>query len=221
MPADDLYQQLIQSNIVGSQGSTTFNLNGVSLSIRDKSSVGNLIQEWLGEYMSINAIHNRIKLNTQEFPDYLLDPNDSDTENLLEIKVFTKSPNFDVANFTAYARSLREHAYRLDAKYLIFKYTQVGDAISIDNIWLKNVWEICSGSERSDIKIQWKQGVPVNIRPTIWYSKRTNYRPFNSRLEFVTALNRVIGTAGVDQSIQRNWLRVVQENYRDTTGNNL
>lgn len=221
MPANSLFQHLIQNNIVGSQGSTNFNLNNVSLTMKDKSSVGNLIQEWLGEYMRINAIHYRVKPNTQEFPDYLLDKNNSNINNLLEIKAFTKSPNFDIANFKSYARSLRGHAYRLDAKYLIFKYSLSNNIITIDNIWLKNVWEICSNSERSDIKIQWKESSPVNIRPATWYSKRAKYKPFNSRLDFVIALNKVIGTAGVDQSIQKDWLKVVKDNYKTTTGNNL
>ena len=143
------------------------------------------------------------------------------TVNLLEVKAFTRSPNFDVANFSAYARSLRTHAYRLDAKYLIFKYTPTATGVVIDNVWLKNVWEICSDSKRSPVKIQWKQGDPVNIRPATWYSAKSKFTPFETRKEFVDSLSQVIGMARIDQNIQRNWHNVVSENYTATTGNIL
>jgi len=174
--------------------------------------------------MNDNNLYYRIKDNTQEFPDFLLDENDSNTENLLEVKAFINSPNFDVANFTAYARSLRTHAYRLDAKYLIFEYglsPENNGAIFIKNIWLKNVWEICCSSDRSPVKLQWKQGDPVNIRPATWYSNRAKFQPFENKLEFVEALYQVIRMSRLDQNIQNDWLNTVKTNYQETTNSSL
>jgi len=221
MPANTLYQTLVKENIIGSQGCIKFTLNDIGVDIQDVSVVGNILQEWLGHFMQDKNIYYREKSNTQEFPDFLLDPDNSNTHNFLEVKAFTGSPNFDVANFSAYARSLRENAFRLDAKYLIFKYSPSEKGIIIDNIWLKNVWEICSPSARSPIKIQWKQGVPFNIRPATWHSQRAKYKPFESRKEFIESLSHVIGMAGIDQSIQKNWLKVVSENYQFHTGQEL
>ena len=218
MNANYLFDSLKKDNVIGSEGITIFRLSGIDVNIKDVSIVGNVLQEWLMHYMKKNGIYFRIKDNTQEFPDYLL--SESSKQDLLEVKAFTKSPNFDIANFAAYARSLREDAYRLDAKYLILKYSKPStetQSIVIDNIWLKNVWEIAGASERSPIKIQWKQGTPVNIRPCVWYGKPT-YPPFTSRLEFVEALSKVVGMAQLDTSIAKNWLNVVKDNYYQHTG---
>lgn len=219
MPIQTLYQKLLDEKIVGSEGQTMFSMQGIEIQVQDISIVGNIIQEWLEHFMLNHSISYRKKSNSQEFPDFML--GSDDRFDLLEVKSFTGSPNFDIANFQAYARSLRENAYRLDAKYLLFRYSKCGEGIIIDNIWLKNVWEICSKSDRSEVKIQWKQGTPVNIRLSTWYSSKTKYPSFTSRVEFVTALSKVIGMAGIDQSIQKNWLKAVKENYFNTTGKEL
>jgi len=224
MPANNLYDHLINNNIIGSEGITTRISVTSAIKVQDVSVVGNIVQEWLGYYMNDNNLYYRIKDNTQEFPDFLLDENDSNTENLLEVKAFINSPNFDVANFTAYARSLRTHAYRLDAKYLIFEYglsPENNGAIFIKNIWLKNVWEICCSSDRSPVKLQWKQGDPVNIRPATWYSNRAKFQPFENKLEFVEALYQVIRMSRLDQNIQNDWLNTVKTNYQETTNSSL
>lgn len=224
MSANYLYEHLLNSSIIGSEGFTTFALKGIQIQVRDVSIIGNIIQEWLSHYMDNHNIYYRTKNNSQEFPDFLLNKNNSDTKDLLEVKAFTKSPNFDVANFTAYARSLRTHAYRLDAKYLIFEYApspKNNGSIIIKNIWLKNVWEICCGSDRSPIKLQWKQGNPENIRPATWYSERVNFHPFKNKLAFVEVLYQVIRMSRLDQSIQHDWLNTVKNNYQETTNQSL
>ena len=219
--AEELYQKLLESEIIGQKGTINFNLGSISVKIQDVNVVGNILQEWLASFMSGNNFMFAEKPNSQEFPDYLLSSNASTKEDLLEVKAFKGSPNFDVANFSAYARSLRDHAYRLDAKYLIFKYSANDGEIIIENIWLKNVWEICSPSNRSPVKIQWKQGDPVNIRPATWYSDKTAYQTFSTRKDFVHALSQVIGMARIETSIQRGWLAQVEQNYSLHTNNQI
>lgn len=218
--AENLYKTLRDSEIISKEGYTTFSLNGIDVEVSNVNIIGDLIQEWLRDFMIHNKIDFREKGNTQAFPDFLLNP-ESEKTDLLEVKSFTKSPNFDIANFSAYARSLRENAYRLDAKYLIFHYSPKGKGVVIDNIWLKNVWEICGNSNRSPLKIQWKQSDPVNIRPIVWYSNRAKYKPFQSRREFVVAFESVINMARIDSGIQKNWLEAVAQNYKDHTGRKL
>ena len=103
--------------------------------------------------MKTNSVYYRLVDNTQEFPDFFLDEQKNDV-NLLEVKCFTKSANFDIANFMSYCTSVMQNPHRLNADYLIFEYLADQNGITIKNIWLKKVWEICSSSDRSAVKIQ-------------------------------------------------------------------
>lgn len=153
MDSIKLYKQLISKGVMGAKGKAVFSLYGLESPVKDKSVFGNLIQEWLGVFMEKYNFKARRQDNSQEFPDFFMHPT-SNMEDLLEVKCFTKSPNFDIANFQAYARSLLENAYRLDANYLIFEYEIVSNEITIKHIWIKKIWEISSASERSTVKIQ-------------------------------------------------------------------
>jgi NgoBV restriction endonuclease len=220
MSAKKLYETLISSGIIGATGETNFELHGLKTLVRDSSIVGNVIQEWLKAFMKDKKIPFRIKTNSQEFPDFLMNPK-NDQIDLIEVKCFKKSPNFDVANFLAYCRSLTTAPYRLDADYLIFKYEENETGIVITDIWLKKVWEICSPSERSPLKIQWKQSVPFNIRPSTWYAKKPKYLSFASRLEFTTAIKQVLDTSSIGGGLQRGWITSVKSLYKTQTGSEL
>jgi NgoBV restriction endonuclease len=214
--AQDLFDKLKSEGVVGSQGQVAFELAGISTPANDISVIGNLVQDWLAQFMHHHAIDFSNPANSQDFPDFYL--SDSKTNDLLEVKCFTSSPNFDIANFKAYCRSLLTDAYRLDADYLIFKYKSVLGGIEIQNIWLKKVWEIASGSERSDVKIQWKQDQAFNIRPGTWYSDNSKYPCFKSRLAFVEAIERV---QNMLPNRVPNWLRQVKASYKEATGRDL
>ncbi|MGB4812582.1 MAG: NgoBV family restriction endonuclease [Methylophilaceae bacterium] len=221
MSAKALFNQLLDSGIIGASGETYFELHGLKTQVRDSSIVGNVIQEWLKLFMANNKIPYRLKQNSQEFPDFLMHATRHDID-LLEVKCFKKSPNFDVANFSAYCRSLLSHPYRLDSDYLIIEYQENNDgSILIKRAWLKKVWQICSGSERAQIKAQWKQGTPVNIRPATFYSNKAKYQPFQTRKEFVQALKTIIDVNPTMNHIQKDWFNKVSELYRAQTGNDI
>lgn len=221
MSAKILFDKLNESGIVGSVGTTYFELNGLKTQIKDSSVVGNIIQEWLQCFMRENSVYFRLKQNSQEFPDFMMNQTRDDID-LLEVKCFKKSPNFDIANFQAYCRSLLTVPYRLDSDYLVIEYKEQEDStILINRLWLKKVWELCTSSERSPIKIQWKQGVPVNIRPAVFYSESTAFKPFTSRRTFVTALKTLIDTNPTMNNIQKNWFNNVSGLYKEQTGNEL
>lgn len=220
MSTKKVYDKLMQTGIISAKGETYFELHNIKTIIHDSSIVGNVIQEWLKSFMDTHSIKFRLKTNTQEFPDFLMNEN-SDDVDLLEVKCFKKSPNFDVANLQAYSRSLLDKPYRLDADYLIIEYIDVHGGIIIKNIWLKKVWEICCASERSPLKTQVKQGFPYNIRPATFYSKRAKYKPFQSRREFVLALKSVIDVIPNMNNIQKNWYKKVATLYKNQTKNDL
>jgi hypothetical protein len=210
----------MQTGIISATGEVVFEMQNIRTVVKDSSIVGNVMQDWLKSFLDAHKILYRLKPNTQEFPDFLMHPTRDDID-LLEVKCFKKSPNFDVANFQAYARSLLNNPYRLDAKYLIFEYIELHGGIAIKRIWLKNVWEICCASERSPLKIQWKQSVPVNIRPATWYSKKSKYPVFSSRKDFVTAIKKVLDTSSVSGGIQKDWMKKVTDKYKLQTGIDL
>ena len=218
--AQDLYDILMQTGLINATGQIVFELKDIQTIVRDSSIVGNVMQDWLKSFMDKHQIGYRLKQNTQEFPDFLMDSKRDDI-GLLEVKCFKDSPNFDIANFQAYARSLLENPYRLDADYLIFEYIDLHGGIAIKRVWLKKVWEIACSSERSPLKIQWKQGIPVNIRPATWYSTRTTYPPFSSRLAFVEAVKRVLDTSSVSAGLQKDWFKKVSVKYKEQTNQDL
>lgn len=189
-PAQYLHESLLSKNIIGSSGKIFFEIQDFRCQINDNSIIGNVIQSWLQSFMRANHIDYRLVSNTQEFPDFYLNKN-LDNSDLLEVKCFTKSANFDIANFLSYCNSVIKNPYRLNADYLIFEYKNFDNEIIINQVWLKKVWEICGKSDRSEVKIQWKKGQPYNIRPANWYgSGKIQYPPFESRLEFVEAYRK-------------------------------
>jgi type II restriction enzyme len=220
MNANDIHKALVAANVFQSNGTISFSMLGINIKLTDSSIVGNVIQEWLKSFLTHQGLAFRLKPNTQEFPDFLLHPTRNDIDQM-EVKCFTKSPNFDVANFAAYVRSIVSDPYRLDADYLIFEYEINTAGVSIKNIWVKKVWELCGPSQRSPVKIQWKQSTPVNIRPAVWYANRSQFQPFTSRLQFVQELEKVVNMSGVAQNIQKNWFRNVSSTYQKQTGQNL
>ncbi len=226
LTAQELYDKLVtEHKFVGKKGKIIFNLMDISLEVSTKDTVGNLVQEWIKEWMIREEIDFANPPNTQDFPDFLLDSDDN-KKGLLEVKCFDydASPNFDIAAFLAYRRSLLEHPYRLDSDYLIIGYAMEEADIIIKDVWLKKVWEICGPSEKWDLRCNVKQGEPTNIRPIKWYNnQRTKFKPFNSMLQFVEAFD---GTqrqwARTARDAQTStWLRNVKNGYRKIKGTEI
>jgi len=185
-----LYNKLtLEYNIIGEKGNIKFTLKDLTILVKSRDTVGNLVQEWLTAWLLHNNIEHKLKPNTQDFPDLNLDIVDS-KKGLVEVKTFNydAGPNFDVANFMAYRRSIVEFPYRLDSDYLIFGYRMVDGGLEIVDVWLKKIWEITGPSGNWDLRCQVKQGDLVNIRPIKWYNNTsTTYKPFNSALDFLKA----------------------------------
>lgn len=211
--AEFLFNKLQEEGLIGAKGKITLSLLGTTVDINDKSGVGNLLQEWLGKWMTEKKIYHRSNTNSQMPPDFYL--SESEEKDLLEIKTFdyVESPNFDVANFDAYTRDLREKAYRLDADYLIMGYTLTNGVIEVNKIWLKKVWEITCPSNEYALRIQQKQGVIYNIRPYNLKSVTKGFQPFNDRLHFVNAVKETIAKYRKSEEMAQEWLESVKESY--------
>ncbi|MGL5874427.1 MAG: NgoBV family restriction endonuclease [Xenococcaceae cyanobacterium] len=220
--ASDIYNLLIADEITASEGQIAFTFLNVSVEINNNDAIGDLFQEWLAKWMNSKGIKFRKVSNSQEFPDFILDP-ESNQKSLLEIKTFdfNNSPSFDVANFEAYCRSLRSQAYRLNADYLIFAYELKNSKFKILNFWIKKIWQITGQSDKYPVKCQVKQDVIYNIRPVLWYSERAKFKPFSSRKEFVLALYSTLMQYPTTMNRSIDWFERVQENYLEHTGESL
>lgn len=220
--AEQIFNLLAQKKITESHGKINFNFLDVSVDIKDKSAIGDLFQEWFAKWMESNQIQYRISSNTQEFPDFFLDPQ-SNHQNLLEIKTFNSkaSPAFDVANFEAYCHSIKTKAYRLDADYLIFAYTLDEGNFSIKKLWCKKIWEITGNSDKYPVRCQVKKDGIYNIRPVTWYSTKAKFEPFGNRRRFVEALHQTLMQYLKTKISSQNWLDVVEQNYLSYTGQKL
>ncbi len=214
LTADEIFN-LIKTQVVSKsiKGTISVNFAGISFNVETKDIMGGILQEWFGEWMKNNSIYFSTKHNTQEFPDFLIKDN-----AFLEIKTFDSeaSPNFDVANFDAYTRSLLDCPQRLDADYLIFSYKLTENYFEIKDVWLKKVWQITGPSATNCLNLQVKQKIPVNIRPKKWYG---TVETFDTRKTFVYALNSALKK--FQNSKYPDWLKKVSTAYKINTGIDL
>jgi len=218
-----IFKKLIDQKIIDAEGFITMKFLGVEFNLDEKSALGDIIQEWLKNWLIKEKIFFRSNPNTQEPPDFFLSKDNN--KHLLEVKVFDfeHSPNFDVANFDTYIRSLQTAPYKIDSDYLIFGYELKNSILKIKKVWLKKIWEICRPSDRFPINTQCKQGKIVNIRPAKWYVKSSKFKPFSTRREFMYALNETIQTYDkLSGEIDKlNWLKTIEKEYKKQVGKNL
>lgn len=215
--AEDVYNKLIDDNIFDEQGKITFSFAGINVDIDTNDIVGNIMQSWLKAWFLNNNILFAEPDDTQKFPDFYLDPDDIET-NLLEVKAFNfdSSPAFDIANFESYCESVVHRPYRFHAKYLIFGYRMIGCTVTIEGLWLKNIWEITSYMQKFPLTVQNKRGIIYNIRPTKWYSLNLKTRkPFNTLEEFIIACYKSLYQYNKTRINADDWIRNVIYNYNN------
>lgn len=231
LTAHQVYDRLVNTTkIIGEKGHITFTLKGADILIEGRDTVGNLLQEWFKKWLVMENIDFSAPVNTQDFPDFHLDPANL-TKELLEVKSFDwdRSPNFDVAAFPAYRKSLVNYPYRLDSNYLIFGYSMKGHVIEIKDVWLKKVWEITGPSGTWPLKCNVKRGELFNIRPVKWFKRigkkdRDPKQPiFKSALEFVIAFdgNQRMWNYTARDPLTSTWLNDIKNGYQKATGSAL
>ena len=124
--ATEIYNDLVDGfKIKDKIGSVEIKLGSISAKYNGKDAIGILLQEWLAEWFDSKNYYYRTKVNTQVFPDFLL--NETESDGLLELKTFNADAGaaFDIANFDSYCTSLLETPERIDADYLIFSYKMI------------------------------------------------------------------------------------------------
>lgn len=217
----DIYNNLVDNFKIKDQiGSVEINLGNISAKYKGRDAIGDLLQEWIGRWFDEQNYYYRQKKNTQEFPDFLLD--ETDNTGLLEIKTFNANASaaFDIANFNSYCKSLLLVPERLDADYLILSYKMIETELSIENVWLKKVWEIAGTSQKNPVNLQTKYSQPYNLRPVNWHtSRKVKNLPFPDKSAFLNAISETLTKypAHTD-SYSKNWLKNVKKMYFKNTG---
>jgi NgoBV restriction endonuclease len=220
--ANEIYDLLLNEFKIKEQiGSVEIILGGISAKYKGKDTLGDLLQEWLGEWLKQKNFYFRQPANTQAFPDFFL--TESRNSEFLELKTFNAdaSPAFDIANFDSYCTSLLTIPERIDADYLILSYKMIDGQLSIDNIWLKKVWEITSPSGQAPVKMQVKRKQIYNLRPCTWYSKKLSYQPFENKIDFLNAIAATFDLYPQCDKYKNNWLENVNQKYFENTGTKL
>ena len=169
--------------------------------------VTELISQWVEDWLKKYGI------------DYAL--NDL-TSDWLEIKSFTGSPNFDVVAFRSFINLVIEKPWKLHSKHLLIKYKMEDGVVTVEQFWLKNLWEICSTSSTWPVKVQYKNKVIVNIRPSVWYSDRADFSPFESLEDFLAAIEETIYQyPDTRTTIALHWKGKLIKSYQNHYGRTL
>lgn len=215
--AREIYDKLmVDFGFKESTGEITFTLKNIAIVVNQNNVVGNILEEWLDKWMTESGIPHKHN-DGQSSPDFWLNLEDKNSD-WLEIKSFTGSPNFDIAAYNSFINLVLQKPYKLQSSYLLIKYKMNSGRVIIENCWLKKIWEICSPSEKWSVKVQDKKGIIFNIRPSVWYSKMTDYPNFESLEDFLSALEEVIYTYPDTHSKGATWKKELIKSYKDFYG---
>lgn len=211
--ATDVFNLLKQQLNNNNQGEISFKLSNFNITVQQNNVVGNILEEWLDKWMTKNNI-DHIYNHSQSSPDFWLSSTTTN-DDWLEIKSFTGSPNFDIGNFMSYISDAMDKPWKLQSNYLLIEYKMDMETgiITINNVWLKKVWEISCPSAKWAVKVQYKKNVIYNLRPATWYSPNTDFDTFKSLEDFLSALDFVIKTYPNTAAIGLNWKQKVETAY--------
>lgn len=185
---EQVYEKLNSDFRITEQvGNIRFNLGNISIIVKRRDVVGNIMQEWLEGWLKDNNIEYRPNSNTQMPPDLYLDPDDK-TNNLLEVKAFNyeATPAFDIAEPVAYLQEIIQHPYMLNSYYLIFGYVMDEDGeVTIKDMWLKHAWEISAPAIKTAMTVG---GSGKKMRPTKWYNRSARAKKlFETKEDYLSA----------------------------------
>lgn len=217
----DVFNTLKAELEANNKGCITFSLAEVDIIVKQNNVVGNIIEEWLDSWFTKHNFDHRYN-HGQCSPDFWFNLED-EKQDWLEIKSFTGGANFDISNFMSFIQEIVDKPWKLDSKYLCIKYTMdtTTGIVTIDNVWLKSVWEISSPSSKWSVKVQDKKSVIYNLRPASWYSTSTSFKTFDCMEDFLSALDYVIKTYPQTSSIGLNWRSKVEKAYSDYKGQKI
>jgi len=108
----------------------------------------------------------------------------------------------------------------LDVDYLIFGYDMSDEGIvTIQDVWLKKVWEITRRMKNWPVNLQVKDNVVHKIRPAVWYStSRVDFSVFECMEDFISAIEETVHQNPDTRDRAGQWLNRFVENYEKHYG---
>lgn len=199
-------------------GKITFTLAEVEIIVKQNNVVGNIIEEWLHNWLEKHNFEH-VYNHGQCSPDFWFDLDDLN-KGWVEVKSFTGGANFDIANYMSYLEDIVDKPWKLDSKYLCIKYTMNAKTgiVTIDNVWLKNIWEISSPSAKWAVKMQDKKGIIYNLRPSGLGVKKGKFKIFSTLEHFLSALDFVVKTYPPTSGIGLKFRSRVEKSYASYKG---
>lgn len=152
--------------------------------------IGNCLQEWLPNWFKHLGVNIQPGKGTQTFPDFIVCFDDKSYD--MEIKAWNinNNPAFDLANFHSFIETTFNNPGKINAQYFILGYSPENDGFSqgfsIKKIFLKNIWEITSSTQKYPLTIQVKRGMPYAIRP--YNFNKNPKQSFKSKEKFIDAV---------------------------------
>lgn len=216
---EELYELAI-NQIKGCKGTITITIDGIPKISKSNDIIGNCVQEWIPQWLEDNGLELTGNVHTQQFPDFTANIDGKKYD--MEVKCWNanNSPAFDLANFDGFYREIYKDPRKLNAKYLIFGYKPTTHGFIIDNIYLKNIWEITAPTKGKPINLQVKQGKPYAIRPVAFNKKPENN--FKTRRNFVIAIQNARNQYPIENMIPiKEWLEHIEEEFKNSTGEDL
>lgn len=162
---DELYQLALR-DIKGQQGSIVIYVANIPQVSQTNDIIGNSLQEWLPAWFKDNGLELQPNKSTQKFPDFTAIFEDDDNVEM-DIKCWNadNTPAFDLANFESFYQVVYNSPDKIFAKYLVIGYKPNKHGFTIDEIYLKNMWEMTSNTPTKPINLQLKRERPYAIRP--------------------------------------------------------
>ena len=225
MTARELYKILIfDYKIKSLGGSIKFQLGDISISLKRRDIVGDVIQKWVEEFLSRSRIEFLANPKVNMPPDIYLNPNNL-RERWLEIKAFNRedSPRFSIANFNFFVEEIIKRPWHLYADYLIFGYTMDTEKnyITIQDLWLKKIWEITKTMSDWPLTVQIKNGAVNEIRPCTWYTYRTKTKVFECLEDFLSAFEETLYENPETHDYAVQWRKKFKKSYTEYYGKDI
>jgi hypothetical protein len=137
---------------------------GRDIPVNDPNIVGNMFETvaWNSGLKEIGDVEEG---PLQEPPDFYV----QNREFQLEMKVYRKSPAFDLSNFNSYVNQLCEDGGVMKklfkTKYLVFEYSSEGEISMIKKFSYLDVWKLVEYDNTNPLTVQVKGGTWYNLRP--------------------------------------------------------
>ena len=220
--ARELYRLLILDyRIKFLTGSINFQLGNIRVGVKRRDIMGEIIQDWVCEWLEQTRITFVANPLRQKPPDIYLNPKNL-RSGWLEIKAFNRSenPRFSIAAFDFFMEDCIRRPWHLDADYLIFGYVlneETGD-LRIEDLWLKKIWEITKPMSHWPLTVKTHGSSAHEIRPCCWYASRTDTKVFESLEDFLSAFDAAILQNPKTHSKASQWRERFLKSYKNHYG---